>query len=155
MIASAVFAAGIEFAHAIPAVAPQTSAQTSVEKTVVAAKRKPVKKSARKSSRKVAKAKPQPLVIVSKPPNDAPDFDFHARIEEAQALAEKQPTLPGDMTFDSKGNLTRFVWTLVVGQRSGPLTVLRMDEKGFNDAGFNVTWAVDNFIRSSFCSLVS
>lgn len=150
MIASAVFAAGIEFAHAIPAVAPQTSAQTGVEKTVVAAKRKPVKKAARKSSRKVAKAKPQPLVIVSKPPNDAPDFDFHARIEEAQALAEKQPTLPGDMTFDSKGNLTRFVWTLVVGQRSGPLTVLRMDEKGFNDAGFNVTWAVDNFINTRF-----
>jgi len=146
-IASAVFAAGINLAHAIPAVAPTTSlSATSVEKTVVAVKRKPVKKTAKKS----VKRKAQSLVIVSKPPNDAPDFDFHARIEEAQALAEKQPTLPGDMIFDSRGNLTRFVWTLVVGQKTGPLTVLRMDEKGFNDAGFTVTWAVDNFINTRF-----
>jgi len=143
MIASAVFAAGTGFAHAIPAVAP--GAQTSVEKTVVAVKRKPVKKIARKAAKKSA-----PLVIVSKAPNNAPDFDYQDRIEQAQALAEKQPTLPGDMTFDARGNLTRFVWTLVVGQRSGPLTVLRMDEKGFNDAGFTVTWAVDNFINTRF-----
>ena len=143
MIAAAMFAAGTGFAHASPAVAP--GAQTSVEKTVVAAKRKPVKKTVRKAAKKSA-----PLVIVSKAPNDAPDFDYQDRIEQAQALAEKQPTLPGDMTFDSKGNLTRFVWTLVVGQRSGPLTVLRMDEKGFNDAGFTVTWAVDNFINTRF-----
>ena len=147
MIASAVFAGGINLAHAIPAVTPQTSlSETSVAKTVNAAKRKPVKKSAKKT----AKRKTQSLVIVSKPPNDAPDFDFHGRIEEAQALAEKQPTLPGDMTFDARGNLTRFVWTLVVGQKTGPLTVLRMDEKGFNDAGFNITWAVDNFINTRF-----
>jgi len=146
-IASAVFAAGINLAHAIPAVPAETSlAPTTVEKTVVAAKRKPGKKTARKT----AKRKTVSLVIVSKAPNDAPDFDYQDRIEQAQALAEKQPVLPGDMTFDSGGNLTRFVWTLVVGQKTGPLTVLRMDEKGYNDAGFTVTWPIDNFINTRF-----
>ena len=143
---SALFAAGLNLAHAIPAVPLETSlAPTTVEKTVVAAKRKPAKKSVKKAQRKTPS-----LVIVSKTPNDAPDFDYQARIEQAQALAEKLPVLPGDMTFDRSGKLTRFVWTLVVGQKTGPLTVLRMDEKGYNDAGFTVTWAADNFINTRF-----
>jgi len=153
VIAPALLAAGMNLAHAIPAVPPQTSlSPTSVEKTVVAAKRKPVKKTAQKTAKKTVKRQgpPPSLVIVSKAPNDAPDFDYQARIEQAQALAEKLPVLPGDMQFDGGGNLTRFVWTLVVGQKTGPLTVLRMDEKGYNDAGFTVTWPIDNFINTRF-----
>jgi hypothetical protein len=151
LIAPAVLAAGINLAHAIPAV-PAQSAATAVEKTVAAAKPHAKKKSARKTAaRKTAtKISAAALTIVSKAPNDAPDFNYQSRIEEAQALVEKQPVLPGDMQFDARGNLTRFVWTLVVGQKSGPLTVLRMDEKGFNDAGFTVTWPIDNFINTRF-----
>jgi len=90
------------------------------------------------------------LVIVSKAPNDAPDFDYQDRVEEAQALAEKQPVLKDDMQFDKNGKLIHFTWTLVVGQKTGPLSVVRMDEMGTNDQGFTVTWAVDNFINTHF-----
>jgi hypothetical protein len=115
-----------------------------MEKTVAATKKKPAKKAVKRKG-------PAPsLMIVSKTPNDAPDFDYQSRIEQAQAMAEKLPVLPGDMQFDRRGNLTRFVWTLVVGQKTGPLTMLRMDEKGYNDAGFTVTWPIDNFINTRF-----
>lgn len=110
-------------------------------------------KSAHKKSGKTvksAKRKEPALTIVSKTPNDAPDFDFQPRIEEAQGLLAKQPVQPGDMEVDSGGNLSRFVWTLVVGKRTGPLTVVRMDQKGNNDQGFNITWAVDNFLNTKF-----
>jgi hypothetical protein len=112
-------------------------ARTDHKKTVtVVAKRKAVRM--------------PPLVIVSKAPNDAPDFDYQDRIEEAQALAGKQPVLPDDMQFDRDGKLVHFTWTLVVGQKTGPLSVVRMDETGQNDQGFTVTWAVDNFINTHF-----
>jgi len=86
--------------------------QTSVEKPSSRQKRKPVKKAAKR------KAPAPSLVIVSKAPNDAPDFDYQNRIEEAQALAAKQPVLKDDMQFDGGGNLTHFVWTLVVARRA-------------------------------------
>lgn len=106
----------------------------------------------RKSSRKLAKAsriKSQPVVIVTKAPNDAPDFDFQPRIREAQELAARAPVLPGDMVMEG-GNLARFNWVLVVGQKTGPLTVLRMDEKGNNSQGFIVTWRVNNYLNTKF-----
>lgn len=90
------------------------------------------------------------LAIVSKTPNDAPDFDYSGRIQEAQALAAKQPVLNDDMQFDKDGKLSRFVWVLAVGQKTGPLTVVRMDDTGKNDSGFNITWPVDNFINTHF-----
>lgn len=90
------------------------------------------------------------LTIVSKTPNDAPDFDYQGRIQEAQALVAKQPVLKDDMQFDKDGRLSQFVWVLAVGQKSGPLTVVRMDETGKNDSGFNITWPVDNFINTHF-----
>src|ERR1700728_1479970 len=46
------------------------------------------------------------LAIVSKPPNNAPDFDYRIRIQEAQALIAKQPVLKDDMQIDDKGVLT-------------------------------------------------
>jgi len=145
LLAPALLAAGINLAHAIPAVSPQAKlSQTAVEKTVVAAKRKPAKKTAKR------KAPAPSLVIVSKSPNNAPDFDFQDRIEQAQALAEKQPVLKDDMQLDGRGNLSHFVWTLVVGQKTGPLTVVRMDESGKNDQGFTITWPIDNFINTRF-----
>lgn len=90
------------------------------------------------------------LAIIEKPPNDAPDFDYQPRIQEAQALLEKQPVLPGDMEVDGEGRLTHFVWTLVVGQKSGPLQIVRMDEDGKNDQGFTITWPVNDFINTKF-----
>src|SRR5476649_2021860 len=43
------------------------------------------------------KAKPvQQAVITTKAHVEAPDFDFQPRIQDAQALAAKQPVLPGD-----------------------------------------------------------
>lgn len=90
------------------------------------------------------------LTIVSKAPSDAPDFDYQPRIQEAQALAAAQPVLKDDMEFDKDGKLTHFVWVLAVGQKSGPLTVIRMDETGKNDKGFTITWPVDNFINTHF-----
>jgi len=90
------------------------------------------------------------LAVVSKAPNDAPDFDYQDRVQEAQELAEKQPVLKDDMQFDQYGKLIHFTWTLVVGQQTGPLSVVRMDETGKNDQGFTITWAVDNFINTHF-----
>ena len=96
-------------------------------------------------------AAPTPsLAIVSKTPNDAPDFDYQDRIQEAQALVAKQPVLKDDMQFGNEGKLSHFVWVFAVGQRTGPLTVLRMDETGNNDQGFTITWPVDNFINTHF-----
>ena len=93
---------------------------------------------------------PQPsLAIITKPPTDAPDFDYRDRIAEAQALAQNAPVLPGDMEVVG-GQLAHFTWVLVVGQKTGPLTVLRMDESGHNDQGFTITWPVDNFLNTKF-----
>jgi hypothetical protein len=132
---------------AVPAVEPaaKTTVAAVTKKTTVKKKKARTKKTARK-----AKKAPMPVAIVSKPPNNAPDFDFQDRIAEAQALAAKQPVFKDDMRFDRAGNLARFTWVLVVGQKTGPLTVLRMDEKGNNDQGFTVTWPVDNFINTKF-----
>ena len=106
-----------------------------------------------KSHGKLAKATKsgpiQQAVITTKAHVEAPDFDFQPRIEEAQALAAKQPVLPGDMVV-SGGSLTSFNWVLVVGEKSGPLTVLRMDEKGNNDQRFIVTWPVNNYLNTKF-----
>ena len=105
---------------------------------------------ARKSTHKVA-AKPQPsLAITVKAPNDAPDFDYTDRIQEAQALVAKQPVEAGDMVTDGANNLQRFTWVLAVGKRTGPLTIVRMDPQGGNDQGLKITWPVDNFINTKF-----
>jgi len=97
-----------------------------------------------------AKAKPQPsLAIVTKPATDAPDFDYRDRIAQAQALALNAPVLPGDMEVVG-GQLAHFTWVLVVGARTGPLSVVRMDESGRNDQGFTITWPVDNFLNTKF-----
>jgi hypothetical protein len=93
--------------------------------------------------------KAPPIVIVSKPPADARDFDYRARIQDAQDLVAKQPVLAGDMQVDA-GQLSHFVWTLAVGQASGPLQIVRMDENGKNDQGLSITWPVDNFINTHF-----
>lgn len=99
---------------------------------------------------KATKAGPvQQAVITVKPHEDAPDFDFQPRIQEAQALAAKQPVLPGDMVV-SGNQLTSFNWVLVVGEKTGPLTVIRMDEQGRNDQRFIVTWPVNNYLNTKF-----
>ncbi|HMH65090.1 MAG TPA: hypothetical protein VK515_05865 [Rhizomicrobium sp.] len=117
------------------------------------AHRKPRLAAGKHSSRKaVATAKSKPIqqaVITTKAHVEAPDFDFQPRIQEAQALAAKQPVLPGDMVV-SGSSLASFNWVLVVGQKTGPLTVLRMDEQGRNDQGFNVTWPVNNYLNTKF-----
>jgi hypothetical protein len=95
-------------------------------------------------------ARPSSLAVVSKTPNDAPDFDYQKRIKEAQALIANQPLLKDDIQLDEKGILSHFDWLLAVGEKSGPLTVVRMDETGNNDQGFNVTWQVNNFINTQF-----
>jgi hypothetical protein len=146
--------AGMSSTHVYAAIDRDKPAVPAVEpaaKTTVAAvtKRAAVRKKAKKTARKARKA-PMAVAIISKPPNNAPDFDYQDRIAEAQALAAKQPVFKDDMQFDRAGNLTRFAWVLVVGQKTGPLTVLRMDEKGRNDQGFTVTWPVDNFINTKF-----
>jgi hypothetical protein len=154
--ATALFVASLGCTHALAAIDRDKPAVPAVEpaaKTTVAAvtKKSAAKKKARaKKTASKAKRAPMPLIIVTKPANDAPDFDYQDRIAEAQALAAKQPVLKDDMQFDGRGNLTRFTWVLVVGQKAGPLTVLRMDEKGNNDQGFTVTWPVDNFINTKF-----
>ena len=105
-----------------------------------------------KGSHRLAKArapKSPPVVIVNKAPTEAPDFDFQPRIQEAQDLAAKQPVLPGDMVV-SGSSLTSFNWVLVIGAKTGPLTVLRMDEQGRNDQGFKVTWPVNNYLNTKF-----
>src|ERR1700742_851783 len=110
-------------------------------------------KAAAKPAKKVAarpKGPPPSLAIVIRAPNDAPDFDYRDRIEEAQALVAKQPVLKDDIQVDKNGKLFHFVWTLAVGQKTGPLTLVRMDETGKNDQGFTVTWPVDNFLNTKF-----
>jgi hypothetical protein len=57
---------------------------------------------------KPAASAPQ-LTIVSKAPNDAPDFDYLDRVREAQALVAKQPVLKDDMRLDTAGRLSHFV----------------------------------------------
>jgi hypothetical protein len=114
---------------------------------------KPNSHKAAKPARKVASRPKGPapsLAIVIKAPNDAPDFDYRDRIEEAQALVAKQPVQKDDIQVDGRGKLSHFVWTLAVGQKSGPLTVVRMDETGKNDQGFTITWPVDNFLNTKF-----
>ena len=94
---------------------------------------------------------PKPsLDIVSKPPTNAPDFDYQDRIQQAQTLVAKQPVLKDDMQLDKEGRLSNFVWVLAVGKRTGPLTVVRMDQTGKNDQAFVITWPVDNFINTRF-----
>jgi hypothetical protein len=100
--------------------------------------------------RKKARARPASLALVSKRPNDAPDFDYRQRIHEAQALLAVQPVLKNDMQFDAQGALAHFTWLLAIGRKDGPLTVLRMDEAGKNDQGYTVTWRADNFINTHF-----
>ncbi|HVW73242.1 MAG TPA: hypothetical protein VHC39_06360 [Rhizomicrobium sp.] len=87
---------------------------------------------------------------MTKPPTDAPDFDYRDRIEKAQALVAKEPVLKDDMQVDSEGRLQHFVWVLAIGQKTGPLTLVRMDENGKNDQGFTITWPVDNFLNTRF-----
>ena len=58
--------------------------------------------------------------------------------------------LKDDIQVDANGKLTHFVWTLAVGQKTGPLTLVRMDEDGKNDQGFTITWPVDNFLNTHF-----
>jgi hypothetical protein len=111
------------------------------------------KQAAHKPARKVAakpKGPPPSLAIVIRAPNDAPDFDYRDRIEEAQALVAKQPVQKDDIQVGQNGKLSHFVWTLAVGQKTGPLTLVRMDETGKNDQGFTVTWPVDNFLNTKF-----
>jgi hypothetical protein len=105
-------------------------------------------KTAKSAAHKAAAA--QAPVITIKAPNDAPDFDFTDRVQEAQALVDKQPVLPGDMAVDGAGNLSHYTWILAVGKKTGPLTVVRMDEHGVNDQGMTITWPVDNFINTKF-----
>jgi hypothetical protein len=126
---------------------------THAEHHARAVHKKAAHKAASKPARKaVARRKgPAPsLAIVIKAPNDAPDFDYRDRIEEAQALVAKQPVLKDDIQVDARGKLSHFVWTLAVGQKTGPLTLVRMDEKGKNDQGFVITWPVDNFLNTKF-----
>jgi hypothetical protein len=112
------------------------------------------KKVAGSRKKLVGKHKPaalaRSLVIVSKPPNDASNFDYQDRIQEAQALVAKQPVLKDDVQLNKDGTLSHFVWVLAVGPKTGPLTVVRMDETGKNDRGFAITWPVDNFINTHF-----
>ena len=127
----------------------QSVKSSTHKKTAVHKKQAARKKAGRKAVARKGKTKAQSLAITTKAPNDAPDFDFTDRIVDAQALATGAPLLPGDMVVED-GNLTRFVWTLVVGKRTGPLTIVRMDQKGNNDAGLAVTWKVDNFLNTKF-----
>jgi hypothetical protein len=115
-------------------------------------KHAPHKAAARPAKKTAAKPKgPAPsLAIVIRAPNDAPDFDYRDRINEAQALVAKQPVQKDDIQVDRNGKLSHFVWVLAVGQKTGPLTLVRMDETGKNDQGFTVTWPVDNFLNTKF-----
>ena len=111
------------------------------------------KQATHKPAKKVAakpKGPPPSLAIVIRAPNDAPDFDYRDRIDQAQALVAKQPVQKDDIQVGQNGKLSHFVWTLAVGQKTGPLTLVRMDETGKNDQGFTVTWPVDNFLNTKF-----
>ena len=127
----------------VPAVPAEQSAQAK-DRPAVLAKPKP------KAGKRKPAAHTASLAIVSKAPNNAPDFDYQPRIGEAQALAASQPVLKDDMQFGKDGKLTHFVWVLVLGQKTGPLEVVRMDESGKTDKGYTVTWPVDNFINTHF-----
>ena len=142
LIASGTLLFGLSYTDARAAVTePKQHAQATHKEDVKAAKK----------AVRTQKRTPRPsLIIVSKAPNDAPDFDYQDRVQEAQALVAKQPVLKDDMQFDKEGNLSHFVWTLAIGQKSGPLTVIRMDETGKNDQGLVITWPVDNFINTRF-----
>lgn len=137
----------LDSGYAGAAAAPKKHHAQAHKKATPHKKSGPRRKSA---ARTPARRGSAPLVIVTKAPNDAPDFDYQDRIQEAQALIGRQPVQPGDMEVDGAGNLSRFVWTLAVGQKTGPLTIVRMDQKGNNDQGFNITWAVDNFLNTKF-----
>ncbi len=137
---------------AVPTVKPLSQAvKSSASKKPAVQKKQAVRKRAVRK-RAARKAKPaQSLAITIKPPNDAPDFDFTDRIHQARELAARAPLLPGDMEVDkASGNLSRFVWTLVVGKKTGPLTVVRMDQKGNNDKKLDITWRIDNFLNTRF-----
>jgi len=110
------------------------------------------KATAKTTAAKASKRAPKtaPVVIVTMPPADAKDYDYRARIQEAQELVAKQPVLPGDMQVDAGGKLTHYTWTLAVGAGVGPLQIVRMDETGKNDAGLTITWAADNFLNTHF-----
>ena len=142
LIASGTILFGLTCTDARAAVTePKQHAQATHKEDVKAAKK----------AVRTQKRTPRPsLIIVSKAPNDAPDFDYQDRVQEAQALVAKQPVLKDDMQIDKEGNLSHFVWTLAIGQKSGPLTVIRMDETGKNDQGLVITWPVDNFINTRF-----
>ena len=142
LIASGTILFGLSCTDARAAVTePKQHAQATHKEDVKAAKK----------AVRTQKRTPRPsLIIVSKAPNDAPDFDYQDRVQEAQALVAKQPVLKDDMQIDKEGNLSHFVWTLAIGQKSGPLTVIRMDETGKNDQGLVITWPVDNFINTRF-----
>jgi hypothetical protein len=150
LIASALFLFAAGSAQALdtvdPASAPAVSKIAPPEKSVP----KMAAPEAVTSTAKRTASKRGSLVIVSKAPNDAPDFDYQDRIEEAQALAAKQPVLKDDIQIDKEGKLSHFVWVLVVGQKTGPLAAVRMDETGKNTQGFTITWPVDNFINTRF-----
>jgi hypothetical protein len=107
-------------------------------------------RAAKTSLRLKAHANQVSLALVSKKPTDAPDFDYRARIHEAQALLTTQQVQKDDMQLDAQGGLSHFTWLLAVGRKDGPLTVLRMDETGKNDQGFTVIWPLDNFINTHF-----
>jgi len=116
-----------------------------------AAKHTTHKSASRKTkSKTVARKAPEPVVITIKAANDAPDFDYTDRIQQAQDLVEKQPVLPGDMEVNSAGNLTGYTWVLAVGKKTGPLTIVRMDPRGSNDKGLVITKPVDNFLNTKF-----
>jgi hypothetical protein len=121
---------------------PQTCTSCSKVHALVVATKKPI--------RKKRAAKPVSLALVSKKPNNAPDFDYRPRIHEAQALLAAQPVTKDDMQLDAEGALSHFTWLLAVGHQDGPLTVLRMDEAGKNEQGFTVSWPTDNFINTHF-----
>lgn len=121
---------------------PQKCTDCSTMHALVEASKSPIWKKAR--------ARPVSLALVSKRPNDAPDFDYRQRIHEAQALLAVQPVLKNDRQFDAQGALAHFTWLLAVGRKDGPLTVLRMDEAGKNDQGYTVTRRADNFINTHF-----
>src|SRR5215470_18702566 len=66
-------------------------------------------KDAAKKSAPARKGPRPSLTIVSKAPNNAPDFDYQDRIHEAQDLLAEQPVLKDDMQFDKDGKLSHFV----------------------------------------------
>ena len=78
------------------------------------------------------------MAIVIRAPNDAPDFDYQDRIQEAQALVAKQPVLKDDIQVDTRGQAFPFrldAWRSA--QKTGPLTLLRMDETGKERPGLH------------------